>query len=212
MHQLPNIVYFGSDAICLPGLDYLLKEAADKCTLRAVVSQPDRRRGRGKSLQQNPVAQWATENGIELLQPESPGSELADWLRAEEVRVGLVMAYGHFLKRALRKAPQYGLLNFHGSLLPKYRGASPLETALAMGEAEAGVALMKIVREMDAGGFADVERVSIDARMVAPELRARAGEAVVPLLKRNLSAILAGTLTFEQQDSCLLYTSDAADD
>lgn len=201
MSDLPNIVYFGSDAICLPGLDYLKHKASDQCSLRAVISQPDRRKGRGRQLQPNPVAAWALENEIELLQPDKPTRELADWMREQSVRVGLVMAYGHFLSKRLREAPQHGLLNFHGSLLPKYRGASPVETALAMGETETGVALMQIAKEMDAGGVADVEIVPIGKTVTAPELRVQAGEAVVPLLERNLQSILTGRLNFKEQDA-----------
>jgi methionyl-tRNA formyltransferase len=201
MDELPNIVYFGSDAICLPGLNYLKTKATDVCNLRAIISQPDRRKGRGKQLQPNPVATWAMTNGIELLQPERPTHELADWIRDQNVRVGFVMAYGHFLAKSLREAPRYGLLNFHGSLLPRYRGASPIETALAMGEAETGVALMQIVKEMDAGGVADVEMVPIDKMITASGLRTRVGEAVVPLLQRNLQSILDGKSTFEPQDA-----------
>ena len=200
MSALPDIVYFGSDAICLPGLDYLKQQAADICNLRAIVSQPDRRQGRGRQLQPNPVAEWARANGVELLQPEKPDRELADWLLAQKIRVGLVMAYGHFLTKSLREAPDQGLLNFHGSLLPKYRGASPVETALAMGETETGVALIRVARKMDAGGVADVETVPIGKTVTASALRALVGKAVVPLLQRNLQALLAGTLAFKEQD------------
>ncbi|MDG2345096.1 MAG: methionyl-tRNA formyltransferase, partial [Opitutae bacterium] len=161
MSELPNIVFFGSDAICLPVLNYLQHEAADECVLRAVVSQPDRRQGRGKKLQPNPVAAWAAENGVELLQPESPTRELAQWLATEQTAVSLVMTYGHFLQKALREAAPQGMWNFHGSLLPNYRGASPVETALASGDTETGVGLMQVVKEMDAGAVADVEVVHI---------------------------------------------------
>ena len=200
MSDLPNIVFFGSDAICLPVLNYLKGEAADQCVLRAVVSQPDRRQGRGKKLQPNPVAAWAAENGVELLQPEKPTRELADWLIAEKTAVSLVMAYGHFLPKSLREAAPQGMWNFHGSLLPKYRGASPVETALASGDAETGVGLMQVVKEMDAGAVADVEVVRIGDTDTGPELRVKVGEAVVPLLQRNLNAMLAGELTITEQD------------
>lgn len=201
MSNLPNIVYFGSDAICLPGLDYLKREALGQCRLRAVVSQPDRRRGRGKQLQHNPVSAWAVKNGIELLQPEKPSLDLANWMQEQDIRVGLVMAYGHFLPRSLRQAPSHGLLNFHGSLLPKYRGASPVETALALGETETGVSLMQIIKEMDAGDVADMERVLIGQTVTATELRAHIGKAVIPLLKRNLQQMLSGQLVFKAQNS-----------
>lgn len=198
--NLPNIVFFGSDAICLPFLNYIHSEGASLCRLRAVISQPDRRQGRGKKLQQNPVAAWATEHGIELLQPEKPTRELAEWLIAEQTAVAFVMAYGHFLPKSLREAPQHGMVNFHGSILPKYRGASPVETALALGESEVGVALMQVVKEMDAGGVADVETVCIENSDTGPSLRVKIGEAVVPLMQRNLAATLAGELEFQAQD------------
>ena len=200
MTDLPNVVFFGSDAICLPFLKYIRGRGATHCALRAVVSQPDRRQGRGKKLQPNPVAAWAREEGLELLQPERPDSELAEWLIAERTAVAFVMAYGHFLPKSLREAPVYGMLNFHGSLLPQYRGASPAETALAMGESETGVALMQVVKEMDAGGVADIETVAIDAADTGPSLRGKLGEAVVPLIERNLAAILSGALEFEPQE------------
>ena len=201
MADLPNIVYFGSDAICLPGLNYLKTEATEICNLRAIISQPDRCKGRGKRLQSNPVAAWALTNGVELMQPEKPTRKLADWLRDQNIQIGLVMAYGHFLPKSLREAPRHGLLNFHGSLLPKYRGASPIETALAMGETETGVALMQVVKEMDAGDVADIEIVPISKTVTASALRTQIGEAVVPLLQRNLPSMLAGKLVFEPQDA-----------
>lgn len=200
MRNLPKVVFMGSDAICLPVLEYLNGSGRSECDLCAIVSQPDRRKGRGKQMQSNPVAAWAVANEIELLQPSKPGQELASWMQAEAIDVAFVMAYGHFLARALREAPRHGMVNFHGSLLPKYRGASPVETAIALGEQETGVALMQIVKEMDAGGVADVERVSISGAVTSPELRALVGEAVVPLLDRNLKKALAGELEFVPQN------------
>jgi methionyl-tRNA formyltransferase len=200
MSNLPNVVFFGSDAICLPVLNYLQTEGAARCFLRAVISQPDRPQGRGKKLQPNPVAAWARENGVELLQPEKPTRELAEWLHAEETAVAFVMAYGHFLSKPLREAAKYGMLNFHGSILPRYRGASPVESAIAAGDAETGVGLMQVVKEMDAGGVADSERVRIDTQDIGPDVRVKIGAAVVPLLRRNLGPALAGELNFVEQN------------
>ena len=200
MSDLPKIVYFGSDAICLPGLAYLIEQGRDLCTVVAVVSQPDRRQGRGKKLQQNPVAEFASSMGIPLLQPEKPGADLADFLREQEVALAFVMAYGHFLPKAVREAPAHGMLNFHGSILPAYRGASPVETAIAMGERETGVCLMQVVKEMDAGAVADCERVRIEDSDTSPVVRAKVGQAVVPLLQRNLAAASLGKLSFQPQD------------
>ncbi len=200
MSAKAKIAYFGSDAICLPGLRYLVEEAAAVCELALVVSQPDRRAGRGKRLQQNPVAAFAAERGIQLLQPDKPDAELTEQLRAADLSLAFVMAYGHFLPKAIRQAPAHGILNFHGSILPAYRGASPVETAIAMGEHTTGVCLMQVVREMDAGAVADCEAIGIEKFDTAPDVRAKVGEAVVPLLRRNLESALAGQLRWEPQE------------
>lgn len=200
MSSIVKIAYFGSDAICLPGLRYLVDEASDVCELAMIISQPDRRSGRGKRMQQNPVAAFAVEKGIPLLQPDKPDDGLRRKLDEAGLALAFVMAYGHFLPKSIREAPEFGMLNFHGSLLPAYRGASPVETAIAMGEKETGVCLMEVVREMDAGRVADCEKVCINDTDTAVTLRARVGDAVVPLLGRNLDAAVSGRLCLEEQD------------
>lgn len=199
MSELAKVVFFGSDTICLPCLESL--HASTLCELVAVVSQPDRPQGRGKRMQANPVAAYAAARGIELFQPEKPGHALAEWIQAKDVAVAIVMAYGHFLPKFLREAPRFGMLNFHGSLLPEYRGASPVETAIAQGETTTGVCLMRIVKAMDAGGVADSESIVIGPDATSPEVRVRLGEAVAPLLERNLAQILSGALDFREQDA-----------
>jgi methionyl-tRNA formyltransferase len=201
MSKLPKVVYFGADAICLPGLQYLHLSAGDICELAGVISQPDRPQGRGKRLQANPVSAYALAQGIPLLQPSKPDAELVDWLQSHDVSVAFVMAYGHFLPRAVREAPTFGMWNFHGSLLPKYRGASPAESAIAEGESETGVCLMRVVKAMDGGAVADYESVSIGPSMTSPELRVSISEAVVPLLERNLKAACLGELITKEQDT-----------
>ena len=203
MPELPKIVYFGSDAICLPGLQYLHEQARDFCTLAGVVSQPDRRQGRGKKLQQNSVAEFASLEGIPLFQPEKPDGALADWLRTQQVALAFVMGYGHFLPKAVREAPSHGMLNFHGSILPAYRGASPVEAAIALGDSETGVCLMQVVKEMDAGAVADCERVCIENTDTSPTVRIKVGQAVLALLERNLKASLLGELNLAPQNASL---------
>lgn len=200
MTTKPQIAYFGSDAICLPGLRYLVEKVSGACELALIVSQPDRRAGRGKRMQQNPVAEFATANDIKLFQPEKPDADLLTYLKEANISLAFVMAYGHFLPKAIREAPEHGMLNFHGSILPDYRGASPVETAIAMGDKETGVCLMRVVREMDAGCVADSEHVRIEDLDTSEDVRAKVGEAVVPLLRRNLKAAISGVLQFEEQD------------
>lgn len=200
MGSKAKIAYFGSDAICLPGLRHLHEACRDVCELALVITQPDRRQGRGKQLKQNPVAAYASAEGLPLLQPAKPDRQLAARIVEADISVAFVMAYGHFLPKSLREAPRHGMLNFHGSVLPAYRGASPVETALAMGDKSTGLCLMQVVREMDAGGVADCEPVAILDDDTGPELRARMGSAAVPLIERNLAQAVSGELSFQPQD------------
>ena len=195
-----KIVYFGSDSICLPSLDWLSTKGLERWDLLAVVSQPDRKQGRGQKLKANPVAEYAKERGIPLFQPDKPGEDLVRFLEEHEVDVSFVMAYGHFLGRAIREASRLGMVNFHGSILPKYRGASPVETAIACGETETGVSLMQIDREMDAGAVADMEVVSIEKEDDALSVRMKIGEATIPILKRSMEDLLNNELAFKKQD------------
>jgi methionyl-tRNA formyltransferase len=193
-----RVVFFGSDAIALPVLEHL--RFADGAELAGVVSQPDRPAGRGRHLHANPVAAWARTHGVTLLQPEKPGAEEVAWLRAQNVELALVMAYGHILRRELLETPARGVWNFHASLLPAYRGASPVEAALVSGDAETGVSLMRLVQKMDAGPVAGVERVVMRPAETSPELRARLAQACVPLLGRHWEALVNGTIGVEPQD------------
>jgi methionyl-tRNA formyltransferase len=193
-----RLAFFGSDAIAIPALDYL--HWAEGVELAGVISQPNRPAGRGRHLHANPVAAWAAAKGVPLLQPEKPGAEEAAWLRAQQVDLVLVMAYGHILRRELLDTPPRGMWNLHASLLPKFRGASPVETAIVAGETETAVTLMRLVVKMDAGPIADAERVPILSTDTGPILRERLAQACVPLLQRNLSALGNGSISAQPQD------------
>jgi methionyl-tRNA formyltransferase len=109
------------------------------------------------------------------------------------------MAYGHILKQDVIDAPRLGTFNLHTSILPKYRGASPIQTATACGETATGVTFMRLVLELDAGPMADVERVSIGPLDTAAEVEAKLSAACVPLLQRVLPAVAAGAQPFKDQ-------------
>lgn len=190
----------GSDAIAVPMLKYLAEEASHQVSVAGVFSQPDRPKGRGKHLQPNPLAAAAQELGLPLLQPEKPGAEEAEWLERHGVRLVFVMAYGHLLRKRLLAAPALGYVNFHASLLPKYRGASPVESAVASGEHETGVTLMRIVPKMDAGPVLDTEAVAVEPLDTGASVREKLAAATVPLLARNLATLLSGEADFKDQD------------
>lgn len=196
-----KVVFMGSDAIALPLLDWLQHAgAAGGFVLEAVFSQPDRPHGRGQKLRPNPVAAWAREMGVSLYQPEKPGQAELDYLRNTQCDLVLVMAYGHLLRRALLEVPPLGFVNFHASLLPQYRGASPVETAVAMGEKETGVSLMRIIARMDAGPVCDREKVSISPDDTAGVIREKLASACVPLIERAMPSLLRGEALFHEQD------------
>ncbi|GHB95576.1 methionyl-tRNA formyltransferase [Cerasicoccus arenae] len=196
-----NLVFFGSDPISLPLLDWLRDTPPAGSRLVGVVSQPDRPKGRGKKLAPNEISAWALANNIELLRPEKPGTELEDWLRSHDIALALVMAYGHILKKSLLATPPLGFVNFHASLLPAYRGASPIETSVANGEAETGVSLMRIIPKMDAGAVCDAERVAIEHNDTGGSMREKLAVACVPLIERGLPALLEGRAEFTEQDA-----------
>ncbi|HLP24290.1 MAG TPA: methionyl-tRNA formyltransferase, partial [Acidobacteriota bacterium] len=194
-----RIVFMGSDAIALPMLNWLAEQGSGACVV-AIFTQPDRPVGRGQKVQPNAIKLWAQERGIPVHQPEKlRDAELAA-LSGYGADLALVMAYGHILRDAFINAPRLGTLNLHTSLLPKYRGASPIQTAVASGERTTGVTLMRIVAALDAGPIADAENVTIEPRDTALTVEAKLSAACVPLIARALPRLASGTQTFEEQN------------
>lgn len=195
-----RLVFMGSDAIALPLLDWLVGEGRAQVEVVAVFTQPDRPVGRGQKVAANAIKQWAQARGLPVHQPEKLTAAESATLAAYDADLALVMAYGHILRDAFIETPRLGTLNLHASLLPRYRGASPIQCAVASGDRETGVALMRIVRELDAGPVADVERVPIAPLDTALEIEAKLAAACVPLVARGLPALAADTLRFVDQD------------
>lgn len=194
-----QIVFFGSDPIALPLLDWLAGPGRGVAAVTAVFTQPDRPAGRGRKVAPNAIKQWAVAQGLPVFQPEKITPAVRAELAALQPDVSLVLAYGHILTDDFIAVPRLGTLNLHASLLPKFRGASPIQSAVAGGETVTGMALMCIVRELDAGPVADVERVPIGPLDTALEIEARLAAAGVPLLARNLPRLAAGELQFVAQ-------------
>lgn len=195
-----RLVFLGSDPIALPLLEWLAGEGTGVARLVGVFTQPDRAVGRGQQVRPNAIKTWALARGLPVLQPERLTPDVREQLAGFSADVALVMAYGHILKDDFIGTPRLGTLNLHTSLLPRYRGASPIQTAVACGERTTGVTLMRIVRRLDAGPVADVERVGIDPLDTALDVDARLAAACVPLVARALPALAAGTLAFVPQD------------
>jgi methionyl-tRNA formyltransferase len=196
-----KLVFLGSDPIALPLLNWLAGEGSALAQVVAVFTQPDRPSGRGQAITANAIKTWALARNLPVHQPEKLTGDVRAQLAGYGADVALVMAYGHILKDDFIATPRLGTLNLHTSLLPSYRGASPIQTAIASGERETGVTLMRIVRELDAGPLADSERTSIAPLDTAQDVEAKLAAACVPLLARTLPKLRDGALAFTAQDT-----------
>ncbi len=195
-----RVVFLGSDAIALPLLDWISGDGAGLLQVVGVFTQPDRAVGRGQKVQPNAIKTWAQARGLPVFQPEKLAGEERAQLVALAADLGLVMAYGHILRDEFIGTPRLGMLNLHTSLLPKYRGASPIQSAIASGERRTGVTLMRIVRRLDAGPVVDAERVDIGSLDTAIDVEAKLAVACVPLVARSAPRLVAGELAVTPQD------------
>jgi methionyl-tRNA formyltransferase len=195
-----RLVFMGSDAIGLPLLDWLAGEGSAVARLVAVVTGPDKPSGRGQAVRPNSVKAWAAGRGLAVLQPGRLDAAALAELTALRPDVSLVVAFGHILRDEFIAVPRLGTLNLHASLLPRYRGASPIQAAIASGDTGTGMTLMRIVRELDAGPIAGAEPVAISPLDTAAEVEARLAAAAVPLVAGALPLLGRGELRFREQD------------
>lgn len=201
-----------SDAIALDSIRALFDGGCPGFELACAVSNPDRPKGRGKKLSPNDVSAWALENGVELLRPEGSPDE-SDVARMRELGVEMivVMAYGRMLKKNVLEYGRYPCLNLHASLLPQLRGASPVETAIALGFKSTGVSLMAIEPRMDSGPVCAAAEVAIEPSDGSASLRGKIAAAAARLLAENISSVADGSAKFESQDeSRATYTRKIA--
>ena len=193
-----RIAFFGTPDFAVPSLAALIESRHD---VVALVSQPDRPKGRGQKLQPTPTRQVALDAGIPVLQPAKIKDDaFLDAFRDLRVDLGVVAAYGRILPDALLAIPPMGMINVHASLLPAYRGAAPVHRAVIDGLAQTGVTIMRVVRELDAGPMlARVARpIAIDETSVDVERGlARLGAGV---LLEVIEQLAAGTSKEEPQD------------
>jgi len=140
-----RVVVAATAEVAIPTLDWLKKSQHD---LVGVVTTPDSRSGRGKSLTPSPVAEWATANSLHLTKPETDSQMIESFQSADIV---IAIAYGKIIPRSVLKVPRYGFLNLHFSLLPAYRGAAPVQRALQNGESVTGISIFQIDENLDTG-------------------------------------------------------------
>ncbi len=187
----------GTPEIAGPALDALCEIAE----VAAVVCQPDRPAGRGLELKAPPVKVRAQERGLELVQPAKIRTEeFAEWMRAREADVALVIAYGRILPPAVLAAPRQGCLNLHASLLPKDRGAAPINWAIAEGERETGISLMQMDEGCDTGPVFTMRAIAIGENETAGELALRLAELAAVVVREDFPRAALGDLALSAQD------------
>ena len=192
-----RIVFFGTPEMAVPSLAAL----AERHEVAALVCQPDRPSGRGKSLTPPPAKVWALDHNIPVAQPAklNDGSFEA-WLREQRPEICALTAYGRILKQPILDVAPHGILNMHPSLLPLYRGPSPIQSALINGETETGVTIMRLTLDMDAGDILIQERVAIDPEENGETLTNRLATLGGQKLREAVGQIAAGKAQFTAQD------------
>ena len=199
-----RIVFFGTPELALPSLSAL----AGAHDVAAVVCRPDRPKGRSKKPVPPPVKKLAEEMGIEVLQPAKLNDGLFEaWLRERGPDLCALVAYGRILKQPILDVPRHGFLNVHPSLLPKYRGPSPMQTAIREGERETGVSVMALDAGMDSGPLLLQEAVPIEPGDTAATLSDRLARLGADLLLKGIELLDSGQAKFRaQDDSQATYT------
>lgn len=193
-----RVVYLGTPELAVPPLERLLEAGYD---VSLVVTQPDRPKGRGRQLAASPVKVCAARHGLPLFQPDRiRRPECVERLRQEGADVMVVVGYGQIIPQAIIDLPRLGIINVHASLLPKYRGAAPIQWAVAQGETVTGVTTMRIDAGLDTGDMLLKAEVEIGPEETAAELSPRLARAGAELLLRTLAGLEQGTITPQPQD------------
>ncbi len=194
-----RIVFCGTPVFAVPSLRALI--AQPDFRVEAAIAQPDRPRGRGREISIPPVKSVAVESGIQVYQPEKIKSDAAyDFLRRLAPDVVVIVAYGQIISQRLLDIPRFGWINVHASLLPKYRGAAPINWAIVNGEAQTGITTMQVNAGLDTGPMLLRSETHIAPDETAPELAARLAEMGAPLIVETLCKMERGEITPQPQD------------
>ncbi len=197
MKNAKKIAFFGTPPFTVDFLDALYDEGY---VPSLIVTNPDRPAGRGMHLQAPEPKEWAITQGIRTLQPEKIDASFVELLAQETWDLFIVVAYGAILPEALIALPRFGTINVHYSLLPKYRGATPVESAILHGDSTTGVCIQQMRFALDSGPLLAQSEVPIDQTDTTETLRAKLNERALALLPEVLEKIFDGTVTACEQD------------
>lgn len=196
-----KIVFLGAGAFGLPSLARLVESRHE---VAGIISQPDRPAGRGGRMTSTPVSAWAESRGMSVIKTENAnGSDVMDAVRATGAECLVVIAFGQKLSDEFLGLARFGGINLHSSLLPKYRGAAPINWAVINGDAEAGVCVIEVTNVMDGGDILAEARTPVGAAETAGELHDRLADLGAPLLPGVLDALAAGSAVRRKQDVAL---------
>jgi len=194
-----RIIYAGTPDFSVPGLEALISSGHE---VVAVYTQPDRPAGRGRGLQASPVKQKALEHNIPVLQPVSlKDKEAQDQLKALNADLMVVTAYGLLLPKAVLDAPRLGCINIHASLLPRWRGAAPIQRAILAGDEKTGITIMQMDEGLDTGDMLFVKEYEMAATETGSSLHDVLMSLGAEALSQILPDIAAGTCTARQQNN-----------
>jgi methionyl-tRNA formyltransferase len=197
-----RIVFCGTPAFAVPTLKAMLSDASHSVV--AVITQPDRPRGRGQGISFSPVKETALAAGIPVLQPvKIRGPEAQEMLEKFAPDCFVIIAYGQIIPEGLLPLSRCGWINLHASLLPKYRGAAPINWAIANGELRTGLTTMQIDKGMDTGDMLLQEEIDINSGERAPELASRMAESGAVLMMQTLRGLTDGSVTSKKQNEAL---------
>ena len=201
-----NIVFMGTPDFAVPSL----KAIMEKFGVKAVLTQPDRPKGRGKAMAMSPVKEVAVEYNIPVFQPEKlrKEPELIEKLKSMDLDFIIVVAYGQILSQEVLDIPKYGCINLHGSLLPKYRGAAPIHYAIMNGEKVSGNTTMLMDIGLDTGDMLLKNEVAIEENMTTAELYDILKETGAELLVKTIDGVYKGEIEpVKQGESETCYAS-----
>jgi len=200
-----KLIFFGTPDFAAPSLEALVSSHHE---IAGVVTQPDRPKGRGRKVVASPVKCLAQEHGLTVFQPEKASApEFVEKLHELGPDLIVVAAYGEILKRDVLQAPVHGSINVHASLLPKYRGSSPIQAAIMNGDEVTGVTIIQMDEQMDTGDILGQTKVPIDVNDTAGALHDKLAQVGARLLVETVDLIERGTVAgTPQDDEAATYT------
>ncbi len=196
-----NFIFWGTPDVAEETLNILKQNGFIPSV---IITSPDKKQGRKMLMTSPPVKVWAIENNIPYIQPENLDEEFISKLSTLSLELFVVIAYGKIIPKIILEMPKLGSINIHYSLLPKYRGASPVESAILNGDSETGVTIQKMIYKMDAGDILAQEKTNISENEKAPELRKRLIKLGGELLVKILPDFIEDKITHIAQDEALI--------